>query len=435
MRQYLLALSRRPFFRNIATVVSGTAVAQAIAMAFSPLITRLYGPEAFGIQGVFMSIAGIFGAIAALTYPIAIVLPKSDADAAGLIRLSLYIGIVMSFLTTVGMYFFGLEILVLLNAKEISLFIYLIPVFMFVSVAVAVLGQWLIRKKSFTLIAKVTVWQALLANSIKAGLGIVHPTASALIITNTLSGLLSVAMMRVGIGNMRYTSQSQITPLVQGENILKLAKRYYDFPLLRAPQVLINVVSHSLPVIMLAIYFGPASVGFYVIAYSVVAMPVGLIGGSIMQVFYPRITEAINHGEDVKALIIKATKALALTGALPFIVVIAAGPTLFSFVFGSEWQVAGSYAQWLSIWLFFQFINKPAVSAIPALRLQRGLLIYELFSTSTKVLALYLGYVVFKSSIMAIALFSIFGVVAYTWLIIWVITHSGKLSIPGKKHD
>ncbi|MBO1928615.1 hypothetical protein J4731_01440 [Providencia rettgeri] len=48
-------------------------------MLFSPIITRLYGPEVFGILGTFTAILTVITPIAALTYPIAIVLPKSDA--------------------------------------------------------------------------------------------------------------------------------------------------------------------------------------------------------------------------------------------------------------------------------------------------------------------------------------------------------------------
>ena len=51
MKQRILAFSKRPFVRNVVTVASGTAASQAIVMAFSPLITRIYGPEAFGLQG------------------------------------------------------------------------------------------------------------------------------------------------------------------------------------------------------------------------------------------------------------------------------------------------------------------------------------------------------------------------------------------------
>lgn len=425
MRQKILQLSKRPFIRNVAALTSGTAASQAIAMAFSPLITRLYGPEAYGILGVFMSIAGIMGAIAAMSYPIAIVLPRSDADALGLAHLSMYIAIVMSLFVAVILFYFGPEIVNLINIKEILTFMYLIPVFMLISALSEVVSQWLIRQKAFMLIAKVTIWQTLLMSTIKTGLGFVHPTAAVLVVTNTLSGLLSAAMMLLGL-HKTHTKCRKVS--VPQPSSWALAKRHRDFPLLRAPQILLNAVSHSLPVVMLAIYFGPAAAGFYSIAFAVLAMPAALIGSSFMQVFYPRINEAINRGEDVKALIVKATAGLALSGALPFAAVIAGGPMLFDFVFGSEWRMAGRYAQLLSIWLFFQCINKPAVSAIPALQLQRGLLIYELFSSGTKVLALYLGYFFFESDIAAIALFSASGVVAYVWLILWVIINSGKIA-------
>ncbi len=427
LRQRILQFSKRPFVRNVITVASGTAASQVIVMAFSPLITRLYGPEAYGVLGVFMSIVGILGGVAALTYPIAIVLPKSDADATGLARVSIYTGMATSVLTAIVLFFFGTEILSLLKAEAIASFMYLIPAFMLIATVSAVVGQWLIRKKAFALTAKVTVSQSLMMNTVKAGMGFLYPTAAVLIVTNTVGILLGAVLMLRGLRKTPAASSQETDVLGPGLSAWALAKRHGDFPLLRAPQVLINSVSQSLPVMMLAAFYGPAAAGFYAIALAVLGIPVALIGGSVMQVFYPRINEAIHRGEDAKALIIKATLGLALSGAVPFAVVIVAGPMLFGFVFGSEWQVAGTYAQWLSIWLFFQYINKPAVSAIPALGIQRGLLIYELLSTGTKVLALYLGYTIFASDVAAVALFSIFGVVAYAWLILWVIFHSGRL--------
>jgi O-antigen/teichoic acid export membrane protein len=409
-------------------VAGGTAAAQAITMAFAPFITRLYGPEAYGIQGVFMSVAGVLATVASLTYPIAIVLPKSDTDAVGLARLSVYIGIAMSFLAAVILFFYGPEILSLMNAEEISAFMYLLPVFMLISVVGMVMRQWLIRKKLFTLTAKVTVWQALVMNTAKSGLGLVQPTAVVLIVTNTLGALLAAAMMLLGLRKTSANNHCAERIAAPRPSIVALARRHRDFPMLRAPQELLNTVSQSIPVVVLAAHFGPASAGFYSIASAVLAVPAMLVGNSVMQAFYPRINEAIHQGEDVKGLIIKATLGLALIGAIPFAIVVVAGPALFGFVFGNEWQLAGVYAQWLSLWLFFQYVNKPAVSAIPALRLQKGLLIYEMFSTGTKVLALYLGYTVFKSDVAAIALFSVVGVAAYVWLIVWVIMHSGKLA-------
>ncbi len=180
---------------------------------------------------------------------------------------------------------------------------------------------------------------------------------------------------------------------------------------------------------LLASFFGAASAGQYAIAIAVLGMPTSLIGGSVMAVFYPRINEAIRRGENARALIVKATMGMAVTGALPFLATIVAGPILFEFAFGKEWRVAGVYAQLLALWLFFQYINKPAVSAIPVLRLQGGLLVYELISTGTKLLALWIGFAYFESEFAAIALFALFGVMAYVWLILWVIRRSGHLPI------
>ncbi len=425
LHRMIRQFSSRPFVRNVAMVAGGTAAAQAITMAFAPIITRIYGPEAYGIQGVFMSVAGVLVAVAGLTYPIAIILPKYDGDAVGLARLSVYIGIVLSMLAAVILFFFGEEILRFMNAEAISAFMYLLPAFMLISVMGAVMRQWLIRKKLFSLTAKVMVWQALITNAAKSGLGLVQPTAVVLIVTNTLGALLGAAMMFLGLRKSPPSNQGERTAR-PSSTVMTLAIRHRDFPLLRAPQELLNTISQSIPVIVLAAHFGPASAGFYSIASAVLAVPALLVGNSVMQVFYPRINEAVHHGEDVKALIIKTTLGLSLAGVIPFAMVIIAGPALFGFVFGDDWQAAGGYAQWLSLWLFFQYINKPAVAAIPALRLQKGLLIYEVFSTGTKVLALYLGYSLFASDIAAVALFSVFGVAAYLWLIFWVIFHSGK---------
>ena len=46
MRQVVDRYRRSPFMRNVATVVSGSAVAQALTMAAMPVLSRLYDPAA-----------------------------------------------------------------------------------------------------------------------------------------------------------------------------------------------------------------------------------------------------------------------------------------------------------------------------------------------------------------------------------------------------
>ena len=90
---------RNKFVKNVMIVASGTAGAQLVTMLFSPIITRLYGPEAFGMMGTFMAIVNIIVPVAALTYPIAIVLAKKDNNARAIVNLSIFLSIIIAFIS------------------------------------------------------------------------------------------------------------------------------------------------------------------------------------------------------------------------------------------------------------------------------------------------------------------------------------------------
>lgn len=417
------AISKRPFLRSVATVAAGTAVAQAITLACMPLVTRWYGPEAVGLQGVFNSMVSLGATVAALAYPIAIVLPKSDEDAVTLARLSAWVAVIVCVLLFVVLWFFGGRLLEVFDAKSLTGYESLIPLAIFFMTLGTIVNQWLIRKQAYRLGANRTVANSLLLNAAKLGFGWFHPSALVLILINTF-GFLSAALLACLRLPRKFpveksTAAPELVPARASQ--WEMAKRYRDFPSLRMPQNLINAFSQSLPILVLAALFGSESAGQYSIAITAMMVPTNLIGNAVNSVFYPRINQAIQDGEDARALLIKATWGMVATGALPYLVILLAGPMLFPFVFGSKWLASGHYAQLLAPWLFLQFVNKPVVAALPPLKLQGGLLLYEVFSTGSKVLALWIGFHFFQSSYWAIGLFSFFGVIAYVWIILWTI--------------
>ncbi|MDI6867844.1 hypothetical protein [Methanoculleus sp.] len=60
-----------------------------ITILAAPVIARLYGPEAFGFLAIFTSITSIIGVVACMRYELAIMLPKTDEEAANLLGLCL----------------------------------------------------------------------------------------------------------------------------------------------------------------------------------------------------------------------------------------------------------------------------------------------------------------------------------------------------------
>jgi O-antigen/teichoic acid export membrane protein len=203
-----------------------------------------------------------------------------------------------------------------------------------------------------------------------------------------------------------------------------LAFKYRDFPSFRAPQILLNSVSQNLPTVMLAAFFGPAAAGFYALGRRVLSLPASLVSGSVGTVFLPKIAEAGQRGERLRPLIVKGTIGLALVGLVPFGVIVVAGPWLFGVAFGAQWVVAGEYARWLAVWLYFGFVNVPAVQAIPMLGLQGQFLVYEVVVTALRVGTLVIGARVLNSDVGTMALFSGVGAVLNAVLIMWVLVRS-----------
>ncbi|WP_304641750.1 lipopolysaccharide biosynthesis protein [Pseudomonas sp.] len=437
-------LASKPFLRNVIILASGTAGAQAINMAFVPFITRLYGPEAYGVLGTFLALVAVLAPVAALCYPIAIVLPRQDRDARTLARLSFYLSLGFALLLLAMLLGWGEPIAGLLNVQGLGWLLFLLPLAALFGAWLQIIQQWLIRKQAFGVSARAALAQAVIQNLAKVGIGLMAPLAGVLIALATFGALLHTALLwlggnRAGVGlaqgsavsgevsrdaRLQTETQASATPAPEPaeqhstSTLKSMARKYYDFPLYRAPQVLVNSVSQSLPILVLAALVGPAAAGFYTLGKTVMGMPSLLVGKAVQDVFYPRITEAAHRGESLRGLIVKATAGLAAVGALPFGLVVAFGPWLFQLVFGSEWSGAGEYARWLAVWFFFGFLNRPSVAAIATLSLQGFFLVYEVTSVLLRVAALFVGFSYFGSDLVAIALFSVVGAVLNTVLVL-----------------
>lgn len=394
-------------------VATGTAGAQAIAMAFSPAITRIYGPETFGAMGTFIAIFEMVSPLAALSYPLAMVLPKQDSDAIGLAKISLWIALLTSLITAMVLILFKTPIVEAFNLHAIEPYLLILPVTMLFSVLMTISSQWTIRKRLFNLKAKSAILQAIVIGLMKAGLGLLNPSAIMLIGTTSFGYLLQAILIGVGI---REKNKEDRPSKLSNFDATGLLKQYKDFACYRTPQIFLNSVGQSLPILMLANLFTPAAVGFYVLARTVLFVPSNLIGTSVAEVFYPKFVETIRNGESGKKLLVKACTTLAAIGSLPYLVLIAFGPWLFALIFGADWKEAGEYSRWMSIWLFVVLVTRPIIAAIPALSLQGLFLAFEAIAVLIRVLAILIGYLWTGTALGAVIAFSLSNVLIYTVL-------------------
>lgn len=409
MKSQLLKLAKKPFVRNVATVASGTALAQAIVLLFSPIITRIYGPEPYGLLGAFMAVVGVLIPFAALRYPNAIVLPKHDQDARSLTSLSIIITLTVAGIVTLALCLSGERLLTLLGAESITSFKLLIPVYLILASLVEITQRWIVRNKQFKIKAKAAVAHSFVVNGLKVGVGFAYPLAIVLIILTSIGQAFHAMMLTGGI--LKKGKRLNLKPLLIEKKALKdAAKQYSDFPMYHLPRGFLSALAQSAPVLLLAAFFGPVPAGFYTLSKRVLKTPSSLISNSVATVFYPKIVEALHNNENIHLLIVKSTGILALLGLLPFLLVMLLGPGLFAFVFGQEWADAGLYASVISFWMYTEFIKAPSGQAIVALRQQRIMLIIGLITFVLKIVTFLIGAFLFDSAILGVGGFAIMGV-------------------------
>lgn len=410
--------------RNITVVAAGTAGAQVLNVAFTPLITRLYGPEAFGVLGTFLAILAVVTPLASLTYPIAIVLPKHHREAARIAASSVVIAVVTSVLTALALWLFKSPIVELFDLQTVEPYLFLLPLSMFFAALVAVAHNWIIRRKLFKVSARVAVVQALLANLAKVGIGLVSPVAATLIVVSTAATFVHSIMLWLGIRRQPSAVEASAEPVATARELLL---RHSDFPLFRTPQIVVNSIGQSLPVLMIASLFGPAAAGLYALPKSVLGMPSLLIGKSVADVFYPQFVENVRDGKNAHRILLRACSSLAAAGALVYSPVVLLGPWLFGFVFGKQWYEAGEYAQWMALWFVAILASRPVVAAIPVLSLQGMFLFFEVGTLALRALAIYAGYTLTGTALGAVVAFSLVSVFTFSFLAFVVLRRASQL--------
>jgi len=372
------------FSRNVLTLMTGTTIAQAIPIAISPILTRLYTPEDFGIFALYISIALLFATMATGRYELAIMLPKKESDAVNILFLSLMITLFITLLTLCIVFFFNQEITDILGNQEISSWLYFIPFTVFFMGLYQSLNYWSNRKKEYKRLAISRVVQSGVTGGANLGMGGLQFGASGLIVGNIIGQLLSTLYLF----NYVWREESRIIQLFNKIKIIALLKKYKKLPLLNLPNVFIDNFRLSGINILIAKFFTTTTLGQFALAWKMVQTPMSVIGKSLSQVFFQKIA-SVKRDElyaIIKTFILKASLV-----ALPiFLVIYFFSVDIFSFVFGANWSLAGESASVMSPWLFLNFLTSPLSQIFIILNKQEIMLLFSLFYMATPLGILYL---------------------------------------------
>ena len=115
------------YFKDILWQASGNTIAQIIGILGIPILTRLFSPEDFAIQALFLQLSGFLAGILAYRFDYLIVIPKYNFHA-NLFRLFIFFaGLCSVILLIFILFFLGTFTNLLLPFKSLNSWIYLTP--------------------------------------------------------------------------------------------------------------------------------------------------------------------------------------------------------------------------------------------------------------------------------------------------------------------
>lgn len=340
------------FNKNVFTLMIGTTIAQIVPVIISPILTRLYTPEDFGVFALFLSITMMIGSIANGRYELAIVLPKKDEDAINIATFSFIITCIISIMLFCLVLLFNESLTLVLRNEKISIWLYFIPIVVFLTGLFNVLNYYNVRKKNYAELAKVNIIKSIILAVLQVIVAYIKEGVYGLISGQIISQLFAnTKLLKNILENKRLISK------ISKIKMIALARRYKDFPKYSLLATFANISSQQLINIFIPVFYNMATLGFYSLVQKILGMPTSLIGSAVGQVFLQQATqEKQQTGKIIKSF--KSTiKKLIYIGTPSFGIFFFIIEDICTFVFGEEWKIVGEYARILTPLFFIRFIS------------------------------------------------------------------------------
>lgn len=378
-------LPKSEFSRNVLTLMTGTTIAQAIPIAISPILTRIYTPEDFGILALFVAVTAIFGSIANGRYELAIMLPRKDEDAINIFALGFIIVSCLALVLLVLAIVFNDYFTKLLGHDEIGFWLYFVPLVVFFTGLWNILNYFNNRRKNYKDLRNATIIKSIILATIQLSVGFLKSGVTGLISGQIISQLFANTKLLKNI-----IRDKLLISKISRIRMLALLKKYKKFPMYSLPSTLADTVSQQLPYIVMPTVFSLMIGGYFSFAKKIINLPSSLISSSISQVFYQSMVNAKNERYRLEILLFRTLKKLALIALPAALFLYFSTPYIFPFVFGENWTIAGEIAQYLSLIFFITFIVSPlSISFSVTMELEKIALWQYLYLVTTCLLFLF----------------------------------------------
>lgn len=324
--------------RSISTVMSGTVVAQALALLLLPVISRVYEPKEFGEYQVLASTVLMLLPLAGLKMEFAILRLRRSAELPSLLALCVSLNVITALLLMLLLWV-GVPVIAPASAGAMWAG-WMLPASFLAAGLYQTFVYLPVRDKRYFMMSASKVAQTGLFHGGAAASGwlLTAPSAVWLLVWDVVSRLVGLSMI---LGDL-LSHQKQCMRRATLTSMRRLFRAYRRFPLYSLPGSFIGALVSSAPVFLLTSSHGVEAAGQFGMAWRAAFMPVAMLIYAVSQVVSADISQHVRSGGDgARATVVKVARHSALIGIAPLLLVYAYAEPLTPWVLGAQWVEAG----------------------------------------------------------------------------------------------
>lgn len=339
------------FWRSVASVLTGTAVAQAIPIAGSLVIARQYAPGEFGLFSAWLGL--VLLAAVALTgrFETALALEPDGEPRRRAVVSTLLTAVLAAFVLAGASAIVATISPAWFEHVPTPLVVAFFPVALLVAMA-QIWQSWAAAEGRYRDLSMMRIAEATAITTFQIGLGAAFASADSLAIAHLVG-------VTVGLGVSARLLPIRWPTVRPASMVSEFWNRHRRFPLLSLPADVLNTASAQLPVLIVAGRFGAETAGLLALAMRTLGAPIGILGKSVLDVFKRHAATSYRERGECRADYLRTFRVLA-TGSLSAAIVLALwSAPLFALAFGEAWRGAGTIAAWLVPMFALRFVSSP----------------------------------------------------------------------------
>jgi len=329
-------LNKSQFRINFVNVALANVVSQIIVLLSTPILTRLFSPEEFGVAAIFTSLLVVTGSICTWRFDRSVPNASSDKVAislfiGGMCFLALYSTIVL-LIILINPSFLGM----LKGVRTLDSLIYFLPLGLIALGFTSLISSWFIRKSKLVPVSIAKVAYSLIYVIACILLALVGMEKLGLILGYVLALWTSLAILA-------YHAKHVLTifPGLTLKRIIAPIRNYFSLTSQSALVSFVNTISLNASIILLAQAFSTKEVGVYALMMRLITAPVAAITAGLAVSFWSRAAELARSRqyEQLKSLYKKLVITMGLC-SLPVIAGCLLGSYVVVPILGAEWADA-----------------------------------------------------------------------------------------------